>query len=168
MLHPWHRAQSELHPCIPPASAVGPGTGDCSVFPKSGCSVSREMGVSFLALLPAAAPEWQVGSQSPSLAGETQRSFRPQNVQGLKCSWGKKRMFPYRGKKKDKIQQISLAPPCILSGADLRSWRKAERREKSQLRRFCVVCPGGGSPSRGPCLAVGSLPAPPSSKTLVL
>lgn len=76
-------------------------------------------------------------------------------------------MFPYRGKKRIKFR-ISLAPPCLLSGADLRSWKEAERREKSQLRGFCVVCPGGGSLSRGPCLAVGSLPAPPGSKPLVL
>lgn len=62
------------------------------------------MGVSLLAILLASVPEWQVGSQSPSLAEDIQRSFHPPNVQVLKISGEKKRMFPYRRKRKDKIQ----------------------------------------------------------------
>lgn len=62
------------------------------------------MGVSLLAILLASVLEWQVGSQSPSLAEGIQRSFHPQNVQGLKISWGKKKMFPYGGGVEKKIK----------------------------------------------------------------
>lgn len=73
------------------------------------------MGVSLLAILLASVLEWQVGSQSPSLAEGIQRSFHPQNVQGLKISWGKKKMFPYGGGWKKRSNSVNQsAPLCPL------------------------------------------------------
>lgn len=68
------------------------------------------MGVILLSLLLASVPEWQVGSLSPSLAEDIQRSFHPQNVQVLKISCGEKGCFLMVG---GKVNQFGSFVPSF-------------------------------------------------------